>query len=479
MSLSRNIFSGASWMVVQTIGTKAFSLVAQLILAWLLLPEDFGKIGLTYAITNIGLLIQGFGLTDVLVSRGKSYVVYLPVARSISLLAGGLCFVITVLMGLGGSYIYHDTQIFYLVVIYCCSIPFNALSVVADAKLRIDLRFKNLSMIALADSFIVQGGTILLACLSFGVYSFVIPPVAAAVFRCIYLYHLAGLSFFFFPTLRRWGLLVGKSVWGFVHQMVQRVIMQADYAILGLFASQTVVGLYYMAYSLSVQVIALLAGNITPVLFPTLMRAQQEHVSIKNALYKCTVFLAMVGIPFSLWQGACAAPLIKLFLPEKWLGTILLVEILSLGMGYRVVSSLWAVAYRLRAKFDTQAYASIFSSIFFFMILIPLSFYYQAVGAAIAVSLFYIVSSPVLLYYSFRDYSIPLHQIISVFVKYSILGLVAFVPIYLLSRQWNNEWLSLALNAVLSPGVYVVLIRLFAKEEYAELINKFKLFLKK
>jgi O-antigen/teichoic acid export membrane protein len=473
-SLSQNIFSGVSWTVVQTSATKIFSFVAQIVLAWILLPEDFGKISLTYTVTNIGLLLQNFGLADVLVARGKSFFTYLPLARTISLLAGIICLLITLLLGVVGSFAYHDGQIFTLVIIYSCAIPLNAMSVVPASKLRIDLKFKTISLLASLMALLTHCLTVLFALCGLGVYSFVIPPIIVALLNCGILYHLTNLSIKFIFTLRRWWMLVSKSAWGFVHSLCQNVIFQSDYIVLGLVASQSTVGIYAMAYSLSVQVIGLLSNNIAPVLFPSLMTVSHNKELIKNVLIKCTVFFAMIGIPFALWQGASANPLIKIFLPDKWLGTIPLIEILSIGMGYRVVSSLWAVACRVRADFKTQAYYSIISSVAFILLLLPFSYWLQDKGTAIAVSLFYFVSSPILLYFAFRFYSIKIKEILAIFIKYSVIAILAFLPVYVLSKYVDNIWLCLIMNGVLSPIIYLVLLYFIDYKNLMSFVDRIK-----
>ncbi|GHT43327.1 hypothetical protein FACS189438_0280 [Bacteroidia bacterium] len=471
-SITQKLFSGVIWTVTQTAATKIISFVAQIVLAWILVPSDFGKISLTYTVTNIGLLLQNFGLTDVLISRGKSFYTYLSLARSLSLLTGVICTVVTLLLGMGGSFLYHDWKIMSLVAIYSCAIPFNALSLVASSKLSIDIKFKYISLIAIFSLLLTQGLTIVFALLGFGVYSFVISPVIVALLRCGILHYIAKVSISFIFTLRRWWLLVSKSAWGFVHSVCQTLIFQSDYIILGMVATQSTVGIYAMAYSLSVQVIALLTGNIGPVLFPSLMTVGRKNEQTKNILMKCTVFFAVIGMPFAIWQGVSAAPLIKIFLSNKWFDSICLVEILSIGMAFRIVSSIWEIPYKLRAAFKQQAYNSVVFSISFVLLLIPFSYYFKEKGTAMAVSLFYIISSPMLLYCSFKYYSISLRQVLNIFLKYSIFASVAFIPIFYFSKFTQNNWICLLVNGVISPMLYIVLLYCFDKRELNELVNR-------
>ena len=63
---------GVSWLVLQTAGTRAVGLVAQLVIASILNPDDFGLIGLAYTISNIGAALVAFGFDQIVVQRQRT-----------------------------------------------------------------------------------------------------------------------------------------------------------------------------------------------------------------------------------------------------------------------------------------------------------------------------------------------------------------------------------------------------------------------
>ncbi len=474
-TISKSIVSGAIWSAFQMVGTKVFSMLGQLVLAWILLPQDFGKIGLVYTLTSLGIVLQNFGLTDVLISRGKSFDVLIPLAKSITLVMAATCIVVILLLGVVGGIIYHDIEITYLVLIFSLSIPFNTFSVIPDAKLRHLLRFKTLSLAQFYSVFLTQLLTIILALLSFGVYSFVIPAVMVAALNYFYLNYHSGIGFLFKITFRRWSHLVNSSAWGFVFAICQKVIQQFDFAVLGLFAVQAEVGIYYLAFSLSIQAIGLLVGSIAPVLFPALSKVPNgDKTQLKIILLRITTILALLGMPFALWQAVSAKPLIILFLSQKWNGCIQLVQILSIGVGFQVVGSLWTVALRLKADFKNQALYSILSSVYFLTLVIPFSYFYKSTGTAIAVMLFNITSSPVLLYYSYKYFNINIREVIYPYIKYFTISCVVFGGVFLISTRFENLYFDLLLNGILSPILYGGIVFFKDKNLILDLISRFK-----
>ena len=215
-NIKNNILTGFLWTGIQTIGTKLISLIAQLVLAWLLLPEDFGKISIAAAVTSIIFLIQNFGLSDLLISRGKMFYHIYNLAKSISIVVAFIAITLAVISSFIAGYIYADNDITNLILIFSLSIPFNTLSVVPDSKLRIDLKFKELSTIKFFEFFISQGLIIVFVLLGYGIYSFVFGPLISSVLRYFWLSKEANCSHRFKFTLNHYLYLFGNSyLWFF------------------------------------------------------------------------------------------------------------------------------------------------------------------------------------------------------------------------------------------------------------------------
>lgn len=462
-TIKKYILSGFIWTAIQTTGTKIISLLSQLVLAWLLLPEDFGKISIASSITAIIFIIQNFGLSDVLVSRGKSFNLLYNLAKSLSVLTAIVCVVVTGFAAFLTGNIYNDEEITYLILCFCISIPFNTLSVIADAKLRIDIKFKSISVIRLIEFFLCQFFIVGFAILDFGVYSFVLGPVISSIIRYLLLVKASQTTHLFKFTLRRYEHLIGNSFYGFIHSFLQSVIRHSDYLVLGLFVLKEEVGIYFMAYSLSVQVVSLLVNSLSPVLFPTLMKLpSNENEKIKKVLLKITLYFTMLGMPFSMLQAIVIKPTIHLFFEEKWYDCIELVQILSLGIGFNVLSSLWAPALRIISKYKSQAKFSLFMSIVFISFMFLFSSLFGSTGMAIGVSLSFILTSVTLLYFSFSNYEIKLKEIVTPIVKYFLLSFIIFGSSYYMTEILvMSSIFTLIFNLTIPLLTYFIILNFF------------------
>ena len=462
-TLTKSLFAGFIWTTVQTFGSKVISIVSQLILAWLLIPDDFGKVSIAISITGIVFLIQNFGIYEVLVNRGHMFKKVLPLAQTISLLAALLCVIVTICSSFVAELVYQDSEIRNLILLFGLSIPFNTMSVVASAKLSIDLKFKELSIINLLQLFFTQFLVITFVLLGYDIYSFVLSPVLVSVVRYFYINYIAQINIFFKITLNHWKYLVSKSSLSFVHAVFQTMIRHVDYLILGVFASVSEVGLYFMAYTLSVQVIGLLVNSLAPVLFPTLMKIPKNETSkIKDVLLKIITLFALIGMPFALWQAVVAKPLILLLLDEKWFDTIFLVQILSVGVGFRVVGSLWEIALKIQGLFKKQALYSIVSFVVFMILIVPFSYWYGNVGLAYAVTIFNILVSVLLVFGAYNTYAIKFNQVLFLTLKYFVLSVVVFGTTYYMTDKFIvSQIINFLINGVLAPCIYLLVVYFF------------------
>jgi len=458
-------------MLMQTGATKLTSILGQIILAWLLEPAQFGLISLVYTVTSIGLIIQQFGLNDVLIRRQKAFHNWLPLSFGISWVFGCISCIFLLVLGYVGSLVYKDHNIFILVAFYALTTPMDALSVIPLTKLRIELDFKTLSVIRIMETVLTMFMTVALAYMGFGVYSFVIPPMIVSAVSLIVKYRVTHLKIHFNLHLRRWKYLTVSSSWSLVHSVVQRIMDQADYIVLGLWVSKTIVGIYYMAFSLSIQVIGFVANNLPSVLFPSLASIKDSQRA-KDMFKKSVTYLSVFGAAFAVWQGATAYWIVRVFLSAKWVQTTALVEILSIGMAFRAVAWLWSTPYRLKGKFADMAKQSFYSLILMVILIVAGTLPWGVYGTAAAVSLYYVVISPIWLYNGFKLLGGTWKETLPMFVVPIPLAMLCYGSCWYFFRflyLGANPITAMVLISVIGSGLYVGGIYLAMPDTFAEI----------
>ena len=475
VALGRRALHGLVWMLAQNLVARGCSLVSQLALAGLLRPADFGVIGLTYTVTGIVATLTNIGIEDVLLQRQRALRLWTGAAFWISfglaLLAGILVVVISPLAAAA----YKAPDLVGLLAILALSMPIGALSSVPGMIMRARMQF---GVVALYGSLEITAQALLtigFAWAGFGAYSFVMPaPILAAV-RAVTWWRLANSKTSFRPQRKRWRYVVGNTTAALLTRTITAVIGQGDYIILGLVASQDIVGGYYFGFRLAAQPLWMLAGNFSGVIFPALAQLKLDPKRQGDAALKASTLLSFCVMPLAMLQAAVAAPLVTSLFGQKWASSIPIIQLLSLGLALDAVS--WVAGSLLNARGEFVAglrYLLIQAPVFFVLVWIG-ALLDQAVGVAWAVCAFYAITQPVYVYAVYRRLGISGRQVALIYLRpttYAAAAVGLGLAISMLPWFVHYPLTRIAIIVSVGAALYAALVRWLAVDVWSELRNR-------
>ncbi len=334
--MGRRTAGGFIWLLAQTFSTKFVGIASQLVLAWLLVPEDFGLVGLTYTVTVLGNLLMRAGVQELLIQR-PHFRRWATPACWMALTSGFAAGVAMLLLGMVAVWFYDEPRLFGLIAILALGAPVQASLVVPNAHLFRQMRFQTLATINVGNATVRAALTIVFALYGFGPYSFVLPQPIAFAGMSIAMWLCARPPVRLTLHIRRWRYIIGDAVKTLGGDASYFVINMGDYIALGLFHAPAVVGQYFFAYNLSASTLVLLAINMRQAIFPTLSQLKNEPGRQTEAFLKAARVLAIVGVPACFLQAAVAGPALRLFFDDRWLPAIPLFTILSVGMAFSIL----------------------------------------------------------------------------------------------------------------------------------------------
>ena len=393
--LNRATTSGVIWLMAQSLTARVLGLFSQLILAALLLPTDFGIIGLANTVTGIAQVLVSFGVDDVLLQRQRTMRMWSAPAFWISLALGTLGMVLVMAAAPIAAHVYHSRSVGWLIVILAIAMPIRTLATVPMVQIRLDMNFRFLAGYNTFEIAALQLGTIVCAWSGLGAYSFAIPVPLLALIKAVLYWWKAP------PTIRRRFRLVqmkymfGNSTLVFASRTIIEIVNQGDYIILGLIASHSVVGLYYFAFRFSVQPVRMLAGNFISVVFPALAQLRSEPIRQAEAAWRASRLLSYLVVPFCFLQAALAAPGLELLFGRRWLGAIPLVQLLSIGLPFDAVSWITGSLLSARRQFRRSLIYAAISAPLFFGTVIAGGMIDGAIGVAAGVVVYYAIYPPI------------------------------------------------------------------------------------
>lgn len=331
-SFGQKAASGMTWLALQTIGYKIISFFGQVLLTYMIVPEDSAQINLALGVAAFTNFLQQPGLREVLVQRRSRSARWDEIGLWFSVSLGIVAALLTIAAGPIAAWWFQSPNVAYLLFILALAAPLTGLGTVPEARLQCEMRFKLLSMVEFFRATALLAITIGLASLGWGAYAFAVPVPLMAAVRAILLWRAARPPFSWRLHVRRWKFLLTDSTVLFTASMVTLVITQGSLFVLARVAGDNESGLYSFGYNLSLTTFALLANNIGNVMFPMLSAMQDDPERLRASFLRSARLLNLLGIPACLLQGALAEPFIRVACSDKWAGSVPVLQLLSIAM---------------------------------------------------------------------------------------------------------------------------------------------------
>ncbi|MBD1364351.1 lipopolysaccharide biosynthesis protein [Mucilaginibacter sp. ZT4R22] len=322
MSLSKRAVSGLLWTFAQQFGAQAITFITSVILARILLPSDFGLIGMLALFMGVGNVLIDGGLTNSLIrSQDVDQSDYSSVFF-INIIGSVVIYLIVFFCAPLISGFYHQPVLTGIIRVYTLSFIINAFATVQTTRLTRELKFK-LQMLMQLPSLIISGTVgVILALKGFGVWSLVWLNIINSIIFVSLHWLLSG----WYPQwiFNKKKLLVHLN---FGYKLTLSgtldIVFENIYNIvIGRFFLASSLGFYTRAQTISmlpVQSISAALNKVTYSLFATI---QDDNIRLKKA-YK-TIMLAVVFwvTIVMICLQVVSEPLFKLLLTTKWLPAV-------------------------------------------------------------------------------------------------------------------------------------------------------------
>lgn len=493
--LGSHAAKGFGFMLAQSLGTRVIVFVSQLILAAILMPKDWGTLAIADTIATFANLLQLIGIREFIVARQRKFHVWENAAFWITGVTGIATGVVIALAAPIAGQLRENSDLTGIMLVLAVAIAVHSFSSVPEAKLQKDLRFKYFALVMGVWSTIIPVLTVVFAMLGFGVYSFVLPRLIAAVVRLIMVTRAAR------PRVRRnlhvdrWRYLLRTSTLMFFTSLLLLIVQIGDRPILGAFVDEKELGYYQIAFAFSLQTILMVSINLQSVLFATLAKLNDEPVRQLQAFLRASRALAAIVTPVCLIQAAATEPLLRtLFNFDKWGAATTAMQILAVGMvffgAYCPASAMLDSHRRFELKFKLALanaivyLASVFAGAWLGMRAGgPVG---AVSGAATGVTIAMIVMNPIWSYLTTRPmggrWMDTLGIVTRPFITASLAIAFGLLVAWMLGRTTAGmqvrgvmieHWVRLITISGVSSAGYVVLMRFTMPDEFKEIGSKF------
>lgn len=398
----RTARGGAVTVVTQ--GLKfLISMVATVVLARLLTPQDYGLVGMVAVVTGFVSIFKDLGLSTAIIQRAEINNAQISTLFWINLALSVGVMLVTAAISPVIARFYHEPRLVLITLAYGCGFLLGGLTVQHEALLRRQMRF---TALAVAEVFSIVASVvtaILMAWSGAGYWSLV---GAALTLNLVYLIGI-WIQCRWRPGLPqrssgvRSMLVFGGNFTGFT--VVNYFARNLDNMLIGWWWGAAALGLYAKAYQLLLLPLDQINSPIAAVAIPALSRLADSPDRYRQAYLRILEKIAIMTMPLMAFMIVTSDWLVMLLLGPKWTGVSRIFALLAIAGFVQPVSSTtgWLFLTQGRPQHMFQ-WGLIGSSLIIASIAVGLP--WGAVGVATSYSLgFVCITLPLLLWFVGRS----------------------------------------------------------------------------
>ena len=398
---------GTAWMFGARQAIRLLGLVSTLVMARLLMPEDFGLIAQSMMAVGLIEALSAFGFELALIQNHEARRSHYDTVWTLNIIKAA---VVALLLAGGAAPIarfFEEPRLEAIIYVLAGSFFAGSFSNVGVIDLRKHLRFRADFMYLVVPKIASISANIAFAFYFLNYWALVAGMLtgSAATFTMSYVMSPYRPRF----SLAEWRDVFGFSKWVLVSQYLAFLSREAPIFIIGKLVASHQVGLYRMATELS---------NFlsTEIYIPALRALYPAYA--KNKEGAAGLYLDAVGIVILLIGPACmgmvlvAEPMVALLLGEKWMEIVPLVQILTIGALLRAVWLSPGAVAMARGRPRDSAYLAVPPIVVLVPALIWFTLDYGLMGAAWAKMLAAVVQFVMSLVYVYWGLKTTVREII-------------------------------------------------------------------
>ncbi len=326
--LKKLFFSGVLWNAVGNMGAQGIQFITTLVLARLLIPEEFGVVAMATSFTLLAGVVNQLGISPSIVQKKDITESHLTSAFWANILMGIILCLITIGVSDFIADFFNNRKVQPVLCVLSFTFFIGAVKIVNTALLVKELQYRKLSYIVLAE--MASNGilAIILAFLDFGVWSIVAGRLVGIFIGVVVTFCLNKWrpSFYFdiiaFKELFSFGIQVMCS------SFLSYFITTLDNIIVGRYLGAVALGVYSIAYNIVTLPQKKISSIVTGVAFPAFSRIQDDRERILYGYIKILNMLSFVIFPILGGLFSIAPEFILFVLGERWSGAIIPLKIL-------------------------------------------------------------------------------------------------------------------------------------------------------
>ena len=338
MKNNSSMLRGMIWIAFQKIGTMTISFFANIFLARLLMPSDYGTLGILMSFVAFSEIFIDGGLTSSLIQKGEPSQEEYSSVFFFNAIISVIFYLLLFINAQGISVFFEDDNLKDTIRVIGLILLINALSVIQLVRLQISLEFKKISLYNIIANLIGLLFGIVLAFVGYGVWSLVYKTIVTQVVIMLLLWKKSSwypslhFSFKNIMSLYKFGGFI------FVSSLVEYFYSYLQPLLIGKNFSMSELGYYTQARKIEEIPTNSLVSIVNTVTFPVYSKLSNDYRSLIESAKMALTCLSFISVPIMIFLIVASKSVILLLLGEKWIDAYPLLQILCVSGIFRIPS---------------------------------------------------------------------------------------------------------------------------------------------
>ncbi|MUP46864.1 lipopolysaccharide biosynthesis protein [Gramella sp. BOM4] len=477
MSLKKKAAISLVWTFSQQFGNQLIGFIISIILARILLPEEFGLIGMIAVFIALGNALVHGGMSKSLIRSKEvneldySSVFYFNLIVSIGI------YIILYFAAYPISRFYDRPILVEILQLYCLTFIIAGFSLVPLAQLTRNMDFKTQSLIALPSAIVGGFVGVILAMNGFGVWSLVWSHITTNLSNTLMVMVMVG----WIPVLKfdRNKLKVHLN-FGYrltLSEILDRIFKNIYLIAIGKYFSAAQLGFYTRAETMNQLPVQNISRAFDRVTFPLFTKIQDDNIRLKDIYKRLMKMVVFIVTPVLLVLAILAEPVFRFLFTEKWLPAVPYFQILCVTGMILPLHTYNLGILNVKGRSDLFLRLEVIKKIIIVIILaitIPLGIFPILYGQVCASILIYFINA----HYTGKFINYPASEQLKDITPIVGLSIFTGLVVYWIDTSFFKTEMSDIFRLILGIGlgaiIYLLLAKLFNYKSLEELIKLLK-----
>lgn len=337
-NVTDRLVKGSLWVSLSRAIVNGLSSLSTIVLAWYLLPADFGLVALATTMLTIVTTVTDISLTQALIRHEAPSDSHFSAAWTLGATRGlVLCFLFAG-FAYPASLLYNEPRLFGVMLALSLSLLLSGLTNPRRIMLQRDLIFWQEFVLNVVQKIAGFVATVAIAAIYQSYWALVIGTLVLQATNVVTSYLV--LPFRPKITFKHSKEFLSFSVWLTAGQIINTLNWRFDYLIVGKLLDNAALGYYSLGSTLAMMPTRESTAPLTATIYPAFSNVRNDPKRLAQAYQRAQALLAAVALPAGIGVAVIADPLVRFALGEKWIPAIFVIQALSSVYALQTLGSL-------------------------------------------------------------------------------------------------------------------------------------------